>query len=55
MSRNREFSFSDEEVGGMTVEVPIESSGVGGSVGRRVRRWLVWRDFGLGKTCFRSC
>lgn len=40
MSRNRGFSFKDEEDGGMTVDVPIEISDVGGSVERRVRRWL---------------
>jgi hypothetical protein len=52
MWRNRRFSFKDEDVGGMTVDVPIDISGVGGSVGSSVRRWLVWMDFGSGKMCF---
>lgn len=37
-------------VGGRAVVVPMARDGVGGVVGRRVRRWEVVGAWGLGKT-----
>ena len=52
MERNFGFSTKESGVGGILSAVPTASSGFGGEVGRRVRRWLFER--GSGKTYYFS-
>ena len=49
MERNLGFSTRESGVGGMWVVEPMARAGLGGVVGRRVRRWLL-RDRSSGKT-----
>jgi len=51
MSENRRFSCRELGVGGIAEVVPRAISGVGGSVGRRVRMWPL-RAFWFGKTYY---
>ena len=54
MDRNLGFSASESGVGGTWVVEPMARVGLGGEVGRSVRRWLL-SDRSSGKTyCIRS-